>query len=237
MNLLARRKPAVAEPPQSRICACVTAQTTDIAEFHRQLRVAASVSKRLHIDYMDGTMTPTVSPPLAQLSWPGHFSVDLHIMSKHPARGLLELVERTHPRLVIIHAEADGDFFAIADALHARGVLVGVALLPETPTTVLAPALESIDHVMLFSGNLGHFGGQADLRLLHKVTELRRGKKAIEIGWDGGVNDANIVQLSSSGIDVCNVGGYIQKSTNPQKAYATLVAALVKGYSFGNGDR
>lgn len=235
MKLKARHRLILAEP-QSHICACITAQSTDISEYHRQLRIAASVSHRLHIDYMDGTMTPTVAPSLAQISWPSHFSVDLHIMSKQPQHGLLELIGRCKPRLVIIHAEADGNFFPIADALHAQGVRVGIALLPETPVSVLVPALESIDHVMVFSGHLGHFGGFADFHLLHKVQELRRLKKDIEIGWDGGVNDANIVQLLSSGVDICNVGGYIQKSANPQRAYATLITAI-KGYSFGNGDR
>ena len=38
-----------------------------------------------------------------------------------------------------------------------------MALLPTTPVSAITPALHMIDHVLIFSGDLGHYGGQADL--------------------------------------------------------------------------
>jgi pentose-5-phosphate-3-epimerase len=44
----------------------------------------------------------------------------------------------------------------------------------------------------------------------------------LEIGWDGGVTDQNISQLAFAGVDVFNVGGFIQKAEDPEKAFHVL---------------
>jgi pentose-5-phosphate-3-epimerase len=75
--------------------------------------------------------------------------------------------------------------------------------------------------VLIFSGNLGHFGGHANLKLLDKVTKLKELKPTLEIGWDGGVSDHNAKQLADGGVDVLNAGGYLH-GHDPAKAYATL---------------
>ncbi|MGI0133798.1 MAG: hypothetical protein ACREBW_02415, partial [Candidatus Micrarchaeaceae archaeon] len=81
---------------------------------------------------------------------------------------------------------------------------------------------DMIDHVLIFSGHLGHFGGSADTRLLAKVRELRSLKPSVEIGWDGGVNATNAAELAAGGVDVLNVGGFIQHAVNPVQAYSYL---------------
>jgi pentose-5-phosphate-3-epimerase len=69
---------------------------------------------------------------------------------------------------------------------------------------------------------LGHFGGQADTHLLTKVLRLKRLKRSLEVGWDGGINNQNVAVLAASGVDVLNAGGYIQHAENPENAYDTL---------------
>jgi ribulose-phosphate 3-epimerase len=99
---------------------------------------------------------------------------------------------------------------------------VGVALKHETSPDAIAPALDFVDHVLVFSGNLGHFGGQADTRLLAKVLHLKQLKPSLEIGWDGGINDQNASLLAAGGVDVLNTGGFIQHAPNPQAAFEKL---------------
>ena len=130
------------------------------------------------------------------------------------------------PRLVIVHAEAEGGFRDFAEALHGHGVQVGVALLPQTPVSAIEPALALIDHVLIFSGDLGHFGGQANLQLLSKVKQLRDLKPALEIVWDVGINEQKSKKLAAVGVDVLNVGGFIQKAQDPHKSYAQLQVTL-----------
>jgi ribulose-phosphate 3-epimerase len=181
----------------------------------------APFAVRVHVDVADGIFTPVKLTPIEQVWWPGGVQADIHVMYKEPfkhAKALLKL----NPQLIIVHAEAEGDFVAFADLAHSHGVAVGVALKPATQVSAIAPALDIIDHVLVFSGNLGHFGGQADTHLLTKVLRLKRLKPALEIGWDGGINAQNAATLAAGGVGVLNTGGYIHHATSPLEAYEKL---------------
>ncbi len=78
----------------------------------------------------------------------------------------------------------------------------------------------------MFSGNLGYHGGQANLGLLDKVRDIRQHHPEVEIAWDGGINSDNAQQLMDAGVDLLNVGGFIQKSEDPEAAYATLESVI-----------
>ncbi len=208
----------------SRATICPTITATDSHEYYDQMNRISSFARRIHLDVADGQFAPRKLIELDQLWWPGNVSVDVHIMYQQPF-DYTELLIVQHPELVIVHAEAEGDFASFANRMHQHGIEVGVALLPKTRVDTIMSALDSIDHVLIFSGNLGFQGGsQVDLRLLKKVRDLKALKPRIEVGWDGGVNNQNIRTLVSGGVDVLNVGGYIQQSANAAQAYATLEA-------------
>ncbi len=205
------------------ICPCVT--PVDSNQYQQQLERVEPFAKRIHLDFMDGQLAPTQSPGLDEITFPKGIKVDLHLMYQNPSRHMREIVA-LKPHLVIVHAEADGDFVTFSKIVHKMGMKVGVALLPETPASAIKPALDFIDHVMIFSGDLGHFGGTADLDLLIKAQAIKHLKHNLEIGWDGGINDTNVHLLAAGGIDVLNVGGFIQKASNPSAAYAKLKSKL-----------
>ena len=206
----------------AQICPTITAYHPH--EYRTQLERVQDLSPRLHVDLMDGTFASPRSVGLHEIHWPEKQVIDLHVMYQRPSH-YMSTICSLQPNLVIFHAEAEGDFVAMADKLHASGIGVGVALLAPTPAAEVIPALEVIDHVLIFSGNLGHQGGSiADLGLLAKMQELRMYKPELEIGWDGGVNVSNVRQLSAAGVDVINVGGFIMHAVDPAQAYATLKA-------------
>lgn len=206
------------------ICPTVTAQNAD--EYRHQMGRLASFVKRVHIDVADGIFTPVKLLPIDQVWWPGGVRADLHVMYKKPFEHY-KLYLSLAPQMVVVHAEADGNFVPFAELLHRHGIEVGVALKQETAAELIRPALQFIDHVQIFSGNIGHFGGQADLRLLDKVKKLREWKPQLEIGWDGGINNNNARALAVGGVDVLNVGGFIQHASDPRMAYGTLARAVV----------
>ncbi len=205
------------------ICPTVTAENPH--SFREQMERIATFATRVHIDAADGILTSNQLVGLDRIWWPGGVRADLHVMYKQPFKHV-ELYRALGPQMVIVHAEAEGDFVAFADIMHHHGIETGVALLPETPVENIKRALGYIDHILIFSGSLGHFGGTADLHLLEKVQQLRQLKPTLEIGWDGGINDQNAKQLASGGVDVLNVGGFIQRSNNPEAAYATLEGVI-----------
>ncbi|HUB93757.1 MAG TPA: hypothetical protein VMB52_04595 [Verrucomicrobiae bacterium] len=211
---------------------CPTITTDDPDVYARQVELTLSYAHRIHIDLADGIFTKNRLMDVENIWWPGGVRADLHVMYQNPSDHLAALLA-LKPQLIIIHAEADGDFVHLAAACHHYGIEVGVALLPETPAEAIIPAIHVIDHVLIFSGHLGHFGGHADMSLLGKVQTLRKRKPQLEIGWDGGVNDQNARALALGGVDVLNAGGYLHGAMAPKTAYLKLLAEVSNRRSQG----
>jgi len=207
------------------ITICPTVCTDDPEVYKRQIEQTVTYAHRVHIDLSDGVFTPNKLTAIEDVWWPGGVRADLHVMYQKPFDHIEALIS-LRPQLIIVHAEAEGDFMEFAQQCHTHGIEVGVGLLPETTVEAIQPALEVIDHVMLFSGNLGHFGGHADMSLLGKAQKLRQLKPSVEIGWDGGVNDQNAKALALGGVQVLNAGGFLHGAKNPAVAYAQLLAAV-----------
>lgn len=206
------------------LCPTITAETPE--KYRLQMERVEPFAERIHVDVADGLLAPRKLVGFDQIWWRGDRTIDLHVMYQCPLEHA-EILLALAPRLIILHAEAEGNFMAFADTLHHHGIEAGVALLPETPVENIKPALELIDHVLIFSGNLGYQGGSAaDLALLDKAKQLRALKPGVEIGWDGGVNDQNARQLAEGGVDVLNAGGFIQHAVDPISAYAKLEEAI-----------
>jgi ribulose-phosphate 3-epimerase len=195
---------------------CPTVTTDDYEVYRQQIEKSAEYAVRVHIDLGDGIFTRQLTA-VEDVWWPAGMRADLHIMFKEPFVHLPAILA-LKPQLVIAHAEAEGDFMAFARELHRHGIEAGVSLLQPTPVEAIRPALELIDHVLLFSGNLGHFGGVADLSLLEKAKQLKQLKPNLELGWDGGANADNARALAEGGIDVINCGGYLH-GDDPIAAY------------------
>jgi len=95
------------------------------------------------------------------------------------------------------------------------------------PSTV-ADLIRMVDHVLIFSGDLGHYGGNASLMQLEKVRLIKAINPNLEIGWDGGVSIDNAFTLSQGGVDVLNSGGAINKADDPASVYDKLVQEINK---------
>lgn len=203
---------------------CPTVTTDDPAVYKQQIEQTLTYAHRIHIDLSDGFFTNRLVE-IEDVWWPGGVRADLHVMYQKPFEHLPALVA-LRPQLIIVHAEAEGNFMHFAAECHKYGIEVGVAILPETTVDSIMPALSAIDHVLIFSGKLGHFGGHADMGLLGKAQQLKALKPQLELGWDGGVNDKNAKLLALGGIDVLNAGGYLHGAVAPETAYATLKAAI-----------
>lgn len=201
------------------ICPTVTAY--DIHEYSRQLRLISSFADRVHIDLMDGEFAPSLSPGLAEIKLPHHGKADIHLMYKRPMDVLAQLVH-LKPHMVVIHNEADVHHMHFVAELHKHGIKAGLAILRDTPIEYAYQIMHSFDHVLIFSGNLGHHGGVADLGLLDKVHKVKAHHPDAEIGWDGGINAHNVNALVEAGVDVLNVGGSIHKAKDPVQVYRSL---------------
>ena len=200
-----------------------TVTTDDMDVYRQQIEKSAEYAVRVHIDLGDGVFTRKLTA-VEDVWWPAGMRADLHIMFERPFDHIPAIIA-LGPQLVIVQAEAEGDYLAFARTMHAHGIEAGVSLLQKTPVEAIVPALEHIDHVLIFSGDLGHFGGKADLSLLGKAQKLKQLKPTLELGWDGGVNDEVASELVVGGIDVLNAGGYLH-GDDPVAAYHKLLTAI-----------
>jgi len=205
------------------ICPTVTAESLE--EFHHQAHTNAVFAERIHFDFMDGILAPTQSPELEAVIFPKHVTIDLHLMYQKPM-DFLDQIIKIRPYLVIIHAEAEVNHALFAAHLHKEGIKAGLCLLKDSSINEYENILASFDHLLIFSGDLGHFGGKVDYALLTKAHQAKKYHPDIEIGWDGGINEESVAHLAKGGIDVLNVGGFLQKAEHPESAYATLKSLI-----------
>ena len=205
---------------------CPTVTAFEPHEYRVQMEVATKFAKRIHIDLMDGEFAPSKSPALRQIWWPHHVVADIHLMYQRPMEELSQLI-KLKPHMVIIHNEAEVHHMHFAAELHKHDIKTGLAVLQDTPIEWTQQIMHSFDQVLIFSGQLGYHGGEADLSLLDKVKFVKHHHPDVEIAWDGGISNQNVEMLIEAGVEVLNVGGFIQKSPNPWGAYDTLVALAV----------
>lgn len=209
----------------STIVPTILAETTD--DYKVQVERIHPFAKRAHIDISDGEFAPNFTVGAAQVWWPQEWIVDIHAMVARPLEHL-ETLTSLKPNMIIFHAEAEGDMVAIMQQIKKFDIKAGIALQRSTVPETVAPIIEAADHVMIFTGELGHFGGTASLMQLEKVRLIKAINAGVEIGWDGGVNIDNAYTLTQGGIDVLNVGGTIQQAADPQAMYTSLVQEINK---------
>lgn len=179
-------------------------------------------ASHIHIDYMDGSLTDTSSIQLQDMEWDAGKTIDLHVMSDTPEKYLDTYLDKS-PSMVIVHSESSADIPLLASKLREQNIKTGLSINIDTDLTKIDYVLPHIQHVLLFSGHLGHFGGKANLELLERIPQILAMHKWLSFGWDGGVNSENTGSISGAGVEYINVGGAIQKSSDPAKSYNELI--------------
>ncbi len=201
------------------VAPALLAQTKEeLAEQQARMQPFAT---RVHIDVMDGQFAQPMSVPPRDISWPENWEVDLHVMYAQPESQIKVLIDKK-PSLVIVHAEAEGDLLEFMKSLQASGIKAGIALQRSTVPADVGDLIMAADHVLIFSGNLGHYGGTVNFLQLEKVRLVRALNPTAEIGWDGGANVDNAYTLALGGIDVINVGGALADASDPAAIFKQL---------------
>lgn len=204
-----------------------TVLTDDHAIFQAQLEEYKLFSRRIQIDASDGTFAPSATVPLDNIQIPEGLNIDIHVMSARPSDHLSTIMN-LKPSLCIMHAEVDDNLTELINALHNAGIKAGLALLKGTFPGKVKDLITSVDHVMIFAGDLGHQGGNIDMLQIEKAPLIRTIKPDVEIGWDGGANLSNVRALAHAGIDVINIGSALSRAADKAAMYQSLVAESEK---------
>jgi ribulose-phosphate 3-epimerase len=183
--------------------------------------------QRVHIDISDGEFAPVFLVEPEKLWWPKEWTVDIHAMVMRPTDYIDRLIAMK-PNLITFHAETGINLIPLFDKIKKSGIKAGICLLKQTVPATVAEMIKAADHILIFSGDLGHYGGTASLMQLEKIRLVKAINPNAEIGWDGGANIDNAFTLAQGGVDVLNVGGAIGNAEDPASVYATLVREINK---------
>jgi ribulose-phosphate 3-epimerase len=190
-------------------------------EYGAMLARAEALSARVHVDICDGRFADAVTIGLAQVQVGAATQLDLHLMLEDPV-SQLETALSLKPNLIIFHAEAAGDLTAAMTQVRELGVKAGLGLLPQTTAESVGPLIEQADHVMIFTGLLGHNGGQFQTDQLTKAADVRAINPKAELSVDGGVSDQNAALIVLQDIDVLYTGSFLHQAEDPQAAFDSI---------------
>ena len=209
----------------SEIAPCITVENE--YEFEAVIEKIKPFAQRVQIDISDGEFAPVLLLDPEKIQWPQEWTVDIHAMVSHPLDYVDKLIA-LKPHLIIFHAETDVDLLPIFEKIKKYGIEAGVALLKTTVPRTVENYIKAADHVLIFSGDLGHYGGKASLMQLEKVRLVRGINPNVEIGWDGGIVIENAFLLTQGGVNVLNVGGALANAENPEGVYTAMIEEINK---------
>ena len=207
------------------IAPAILAENTQ--QYKEQVDRITGFAERVHIDLTDGEFAPTFTVSIPELWAPEGWTIDIHAMVNKLDEYVPKLIA-LRPHLIIIHAEAEGDVLGALKEIKRSGIMAGLALLKPTVPQTVEELIKEAEHVLIFSGELGKFGGTASLMQLEKIRLVKMINPNVEIGWDGGVMVDNAYSLVQGGVNVLNVGGTIQKATDPPAMFAKLQQEISK---------
>ena len=197
------------------------------AQYKEQVERITGFAERVHIDISDGEFAPILTVSIPELWAPEGWMVDIHAMVDKLDEYIPKLIA-LRPNMIIVHAEAKGDVQTTLTQIRQAGINAGLALLRSTVPRTVEEMIKLADHVMIFSGELGRFGGNASLMQLEKIRLIKSINPGVEIGWDGGVSIDNAYSLVQGGVNVLNVGGVIQKASDPHAIFSKLQQEISK---------
>lgn len=198
-----------------------TINATTPQDYGERIDRVKPFAKRLHVDIGDGVFDDVRTVSLSQVYGIDGAQLDLHLMMAHP-EVQLEHIASLQPSLVIIHHETDIDRRAFYKELRSLGIRPGLAIKHDTTIDQVADELPLVDHLLIFTGTLGHNAGEFCASCLEKIAQARRLNPQLEIGVDGGV-DLETGQLAVvAGADVLDCGSFIHGAKDPDQAYQAL---------------
>lgn len=171
----------------------------------------------LHIDVMDGHFVPNITfgpSVLKSLNNRNTVPYDVHLMIENPDLYIEDFVtDKTE--YIVVHQEACRHLHRTISHIKSFGIKAGVSINPATSVETLYDILPFVDLVLIMSVNPG-FGGQKfiphSLRKIERLKALREEMNLdFQIEIDGGVNEDNISEVISSGVDIVVAGSAVFK--------------------------
>lgn len=186
----------------------------DFAEIKRKIGLVEPYVSTVQIDIADGQFVAnkTILDPLPFQGLETKLTLELHLMTQNPAKGLSPWSRAGFSR-IIGHVEAENirEFVTGAQVL---GFEVGLAINPETSYDRLEPYLIELDLVQVMAIDPGAQGRTFQPESLKKIRQLRKEHPNLVVAVDGGINPEVAPKAIEAGATRLVSGSYLfsQKS-------------------------
>lgn len=207
-------------------------------EFDKKIKIVEPYTNWVHLDVADGDFAPnkTWGNPVQLHNYDVGVLIEAHLMVNAPESvidtwltGNSEEKDSGISR-IYFHYEATAEHENIIKKIKDAEVQVGIALLPETPLTVISKFEQQLDAILLFSGSLGFYGGKFNEEAtVGKISILRKRNPNVIIEIDGGMNPQTAKKVVEAGANAIVSGGYIWKyAKNPKVGIEDLERVVNK---------
>ena len=177
------------------------------SDFVKTYRRLSKLSKKIHIDVMDGKFVSQKNQLFKAKN------ASYHLMVREPTKYSVK-------GTVLFHVETKNVDKSIA-FFKKKGCKVGLVLKPETSVSKVKPYLSSVDEVLILTVHPGRQGSPFIRSCVKKIGQLRK-IFCGTISVDGGMNENTVKFVKNA--DVIYVGSALVKAANPARIFARLLS-------------
>jgi len=184
-----------------------------------------------HLDVMDHKFVPNdafSSNEINQIRQCCNKQLFVHLMVKNDIRWLNSLKLKKND-ICAFHIESCPDPTELIEIIHNYGLLAALTINPKTPIEIAFNFTTLIDQILIMSVEPGKSGQEFIPETIQKVEKLIQFKKSnnlkFELSIDGGINENNIAELKSMGVNNFAISSAIFKGDplNNLKQLNTLI--------------
>lgn len=186
----------------------------------------------IQIDILDGTLnrfSAFSDPDALGLLLPKN-PIELHLMVSDPLLHMKEwqrVLTPTQSKRAIWHIEAMVDHGGLIEYCLNNNWECGLAIGPNTKIEALRPYLDRVNEILVLGVHPGQSGQQLIPKTLDTVRALKlHPDRQFVIGFDGGINGQNILDVKAAGVERFCLASAIFKAVSPTNTIGHLSQKL-----------
>lgn len=197
-------------------------------EFVKRFKILAGISRKLHVDFMDGKFVKNKGVALKDVpSLSRKINFEAHLMVRSPKPWIVKCKSRGFKK-ILFHYEVTRTvekMQEMVDLIHKNKMKAFLTFNPETKIEKIVDRCESVsklDGIMLMGVHPGAERQKLDPNVFSRLKMLRKKFPKMTLQVDGGVKASNAGKLGHAGANILNAGSFVVSAGNPRGALRDL---------------